>query len=90
MIRRNPTLIPMDDNDVQEIRDVVNKGKVDPEGNEALAMRMKKLADNPEFTTADQKMLDMMRMWKEREDHERTVLPGLWLFSHSSAYGTDA
>ncbi|KAJ3865717.1 hypothetical protein EV359DRAFT_9318, partial [Lentinula novae-zelandiae] len=66
MIRRNPTLIPMNDNDVQDIRDIVNKGKVDPEGNEVLAAKMKKLADNPNFTNEDQKMLDSMRMWKER------------------------
>ncbi|GAW03753.1 hypothetical protein LENED_005497 [Lentinula edodes] len=65
----------MNDNDVQDIRDIVNKGKVDPEGNEVLAAKMKKLADNPNFTNEDQKMLDSMRMWKEREDHERTVLP---------------
>ncbi|KAJ3918053.1 hypothetical protein F5877DRAFT_4689, partial [Lentinula edodes] len=66
MIRRNPTLIPMNDNDVQDIRDIVNKGKVDPEGNEVLAAKMKKLADNPNFTNEDQKMLDSMKMWKER------------------------
>ncbi|KAJ3813812.1 hypothetical protein EV368DRAFT_45028 [Lentinula lateritia] len=83
MIRRNPTLIPMNDNDVQDIRDIVNKGKVDPEGNEVLAAKMKKLADNPNFTNEDQKMLDSMRMWKEREDHERTVLPGMLPFSPS-------
>lgn len=80
----------MNDNDVQDIRDIVNKGKVDPEGNEVLAAKMKKLADNPNFTNEDQKMLDSMRMWKEREDHERTVLPGMLSFSPLQWHGTHA
>lgn len=73
MIRRNPTLILMNDNDVQDIR--VNKEQVDPSGDQNLAMKMKRMADNPNLTSEDFQMLESMRLWKEREEHEIKVKP---------------
>ncbi|KAE9411269.1 hypothetical protein BT96DRAFT_5913 [Gymnopus androsaceus JB14] len=73
MIRRNPTLIAMSDNDVQDIR--VNKEKSDPTGEQSLAMKMKRMADNPNLTSEDHQMLESMKLWKEREEHETKVKP---------------
>jgi len=73
MIRRNPTLILMNDNDVQDIR--VNKEQIDPSGDQNLAMKMKRMADNPNLTSEDFQMLESMRLWKEREEHEIKVKP---------------
>ncbi|KIK67223.1 hypothetical protein GYMLUDRAFT_37301 [Collybiopsis luxurians FD-317 M1] len=75
MIRRNPTLIPMNDNDVQDIRDIVTREKVDPTGEQTLAMKMKRMADNPNLTAEDYQMLESMKKWKEREEIERNVKP---------------
>ena len=76
MIRRNPTLIPMSDNDVQDIRDIANKDKHDLTEEQSLAIKMKRMADNPNFTSEDEKMLESMRKWTEREFAEKNVKPG--------------
>lgn len=49
MIRRNPTLIPMNDLDVQDIRDMVAKQKADQQ----LMQKMKRLVESPEILKED-------------------------------------
>ncbi|KAF5393238.1 hypothetical protein D9757_000746 [Collybiopsis confluens] len=75
MIRRNPTLLPMNDNDVQSIRDIVDREKVDPTGEQKLAAKMQRMADNPSLTAEDYQMLENMKKWKEREELERNMKP---------------
>jgi hypothetical protein len=47
MIRRNPTLIPMDDLDVQDVRDLVAQQKQDRERQQRAMARVKEQSDKP-------------------------------------------
>jgi len=47
MIRRSPTLIPMADSDVQDIRDMVAKQKADTYTLQKAILRMKRVAEKP-------------------------------------------
>lgn len=61
MIRREPTLIPMTDSDVQDVRDMVAKQKADLANHQALVAKMKRLADNPNMTSEDKEMYEQMK-----------------------------
>ncbi|KAF8904467.1 hypothetical protein CPB84DRAFT_1745864 [Gymnopilus junonius] len=61
MIRRNPTLIPMSDLDVQDVRDMVAKQKQDLLNHQQLMLKMKKLVDNPTMSQEDQEMFEQMK-----------------------------
>jgi len=63
----------MNDGDVQDIRDIVSKDKVDPSGTQSLAMKMKRMADNPNITAEDLQMLESMKKWKDKEEHEKNA-----------------
>jgi hypothetical protein len=57
MIRRNPTLIPMNDLDVQDIRDMVAKQKADQQ----LMQKMKRLVESPEILKEDFNLMAELR-----------------------------
>ncbi|KAJ7680568.1 hypothetical protein DFH06DRAFT_1163539 [Mycena polygramma] len=57
MIRRSPTLINMSDLDVQDVRDVVAKQKVDS----ALMLKMKRMAENPALEAEDMEMIEQLK-----------------------------
>ncbi|KAF8973113.1 hypothetical protein BDZ97DRAFT_653973 [Flammula alnicola] len=61
MIRRNPTLIPMTDLDVQDVRDMVAKQKAELQNHQQLMVKMKRLADNPNMTKEDMEMFEQMK-----------------------------
>jgi hypothetical protein len=47
MIRRNPTLIPMSDLDVQDVRDLVARQKADTHNQHKAMAKMKRMAEKP-------------------------------------------
>ncbi|KAJ7647135.1 hypothetical protein FB45DRAFT_892507 [Roridomyces roridus] len=57
MIRRNPTLIAMNDFDVQDVRDLIAKNKTDA----SLMLKMKRMAENPAMEKEDMEMLDQLK-----------------------------
>lgn len=61
MIRREPTLIPMTDSDVQDVRDKVAKQKAEMASHQALISKMKRLADNPNMTNEDREVYEQMK-----------------------------
>jgi len=61
MIRRDPTLVPMTDLDVQDVRDVVTKQKAEMANHQALIAKMKRLADNPLMTGEDMEMYEQLK-----------------------------
>ncbi|KIK27946.1 hypothetical protein PISMIDRAFT_146870 [Pisolithus microcarpus 441] len=66
MLRRPPTMIPMSDSDVQEIRDLVAEQKALHEQKQKTLLQMKKIAERP-FTTNDPQAVAFLRMMSERE-----------------------
>ncbi|KAF8160799.1 hypothetical protein B0H34DRAFT_698113 [Crassisporium funariophilum] len=61
MIRRNPTMIPMSDLDVQDVRDMVAKQKSDLEKHQQLMVKMKRLAETSTMTKEDMEMFDHLK-----------------------------
>jgi hypothetical protein len=47
MIRRTPTLIPLNDSDVEDVRNMVAKQKADGERKQRAMARMKEVAERP-------------------------------------------
>lgn len=62
MIRRNPTLIPMNDLDVQDIRDMVAKQRADQQ----LMQKMKWLVESPEILKEDYDLITELSKDKAR------------------------
>jgi hypothetical protein len=60
MIRRNPTLIPMNDSDVEDVRAMVAKQKVDAERKQRAMARMKEVAERP-IEAGDERMLRQLK-----------------------------
>ncbi|KXN91040.1 hypothetical protein AN958_03107 [Leucoagaricus sp. SymC.cos] len=60
MIRRNPTLIPLSDLEVQDVRDMYNKQKAEREKHEELLRKIKLFAQNPELLKDDPQMLEYL------------------------------
>lgn len=58
MIRRNPTLIPLSDLEIQDVRDMYNKQKMEREKQEELLRKVKMVSQNPELLKEDPQMLD--------------------------------
>jgi hypothetical protein len=61
MIRREPTLIPMTDLDVQDVRDMVAKQKAELANHQSLLSKMKRLAESPNLTKEDVEMFDRFK-----------------------------
>lgn len=61
MIRRNPTLIHMSDQDVQDVRDMVTKQRSDLQNQQQLMAKIKRLAENPNMSKEDIEMLERLK-----------------------------
>ncbi|KAJ6500135.1 hypothetical protein C8R47DRAFT_1110576 [Mycena vitilis] len=71
MIRRSPTLINMSDLDVQDVRDVVAKQKVDS----ALMLKMKRMAENPALEAEDMEMIEQLKARYADRPEKRGIRP---------------
>lgn len=60
MIRRNPTLIPLSDLEIQDVRDIYNEQKMEREKQEELLRKVKMVSQNPELLKEDPQMLDSL------------------------------
>jgi hypothetical protein len=60
MIRRNPTLIPMNDSDVEDVRAMVAKQKAEAERKHRAMARMKEMAERP-TEVADEPVLRQLK-----------------------------
>ncbi|KJA20715.1 hypothetical protein HYPSUDRAFT_42779 [Hypholoma sublateritium FD-334 SS-4] len=56
MIRRTPTMIPMTDLDVQDVRDMVTKQKMEAQKTHSLMLKLKRMSENPNMTEEDKQM----------------------------------
>ncbi|KAF4621046.1 hypothetical protein D9613_000424 [Agrocybe pediades] len=74
MIRRNPTLIPLSDSDVQDVRDMVAKQKADMLSRQQLVVKMRRLAENPNMTKDDFDMLDQLGEFLRSDKNKRLGL----------------
>ena len=68
MIRRNPTLIPMTDSDVQDVREMVALQKEEEQKQQALIAQMKKMAEDAETLPEDSEMAEEQRMLQAKQD----------------------
>jgi len=71
MIRRNPTLIPLSDLEVQDVRDLYNKQKAEREKNEELLRKIKAFCQNPELLKEDPKMLESLEKFAEMKQKDK-------------------
>ncbi|KAF9454045.1 hypothetical protein P691DRAFT_531222 [Macrolepiota fuliginosa MF-IS2] len=71
MIRRNPTLIPLSDLEVQDVRDLYNKQKAEREKNEELLRKIKAFCQNPELLKEDPKMLEYLEKFAETKQKDK-------------------
>ncbi|KAG7098756.1 hypothetical protein E1B28_000665 [Marasmius oreades] len=67
MIRRPPTLIPMTDNDVQDVRDMVAQQRAEVAYEKEMAEKLKKLADTPEVQPDDFAMLEQLKQVRDKQ-----------------------
>ncbi|ESK96570.1 hypothetical protein Moror_6790 [Moniliophthora roreri MCA 2997] len=74
MIRRTPTIIPMTDNDVQDVRDMVAQQKAEIAHEKEMAEKMKKLADVPDMQSEDFSMLEEMKQAKAKQQEKERRL----------------
>jgi len=65
MLRRSPTMIPMNDSDVQEIRELVAQQKAQFEQKQRTLFRMKKFAEH-QFSDEDPQAAAFLNMVSER------------------------
>ena len=56
MIRHTPTMIPMTDLDVQDVRDMVTKQKMETQKTHSLMLKLKRMSENPNMTEEDKQM----------------------------------
>lgn len=86
MIRRNPTLIPMSDLDVQDIRDLVNKQKAEAMQAQLLVQKMKRIAENPTMQKEDVEMIEQLKAATLRQERARRLglIPGHLVLPHLS------
>lgn len=68
MIRRNPTLIPMTDSDVQDVREMVAQQKEEEQKQQALVAQIKKLAEDTELSSEDSEMQEELKAAHAKHD----------------------
>lgn len=74
MIRRNPTIIEMNDMDVQDVRDLVDKQRTEAQARQALIQRMKRAAQGPldeDGVSLMMQLKDAVNKQKEQERQRR-------------------
>ena len=74
MIRREPTMIPMSDSDVQDVRDLVATQTADYERKQQIMNQMKIMAERP---LADELPILMQIARQEKEKLEREMRLGM-------------
>ncbi|KAF8070619.1 hypothetical protein FPV67DRAFT_1756719 [Lyophyllum atratum] len=81
MIRRTPTLIPMGDFDVQDVRDMLAKQKADQAQHLQLIAKMKRIAQNPNMEKEDYEVMEQLKAAAARQDRARRLglQPGMVL-----------
>lgn len=82
MIRRDPTLIPVSDLEIQDIRELYNKQKADREKQDELLRKIKIFSQNPELLKDDPQMLEYLNKLtsgkqKEKKQEEKSKRLGL-------------
>lgn len=70
MIRREPTMIPMSDSDVQDVRDLVATQTADYERKQQLMNQMKIMAERPLTDDEIPMLLQVARQEKDRLERE--------------------
>jgi len=73
MIRRNPTLIPISDLEVQDIRDAYNKQKAEREKQEEFLRKIKQFSQTPELLKGDPQMLEYLNKVMATKQKEKKL-----------------
>lgn len=68
MIRRNPTLIPMTDSDVQDIRDMVAKGKAEEQNKQNIIATLTRLTQTHGISRDDRNMQALLEAMNVEEE----------------------
>lgn len=74
MIRRNPTLIPMTDLDVQDIREMVAKQKAEQVN---MQQQIRRFIENPPTTREEAELFEQLKIMYAQKERERTRKFGL-------------
>lgn len=67
MIRRTPTLIPMGDFDVQDVRDMLAKQKAEQAQHLQLMAKIKRIAQNPNMEKEDYEVMEQLKAVAARQ-----------------------
>lgn len=80
MIRRTPTLIPMGDFDVQDVRDKLAKQKAEAVQHQQLIAKIKRIAENPNMEKEDYEVMEHLKIVAARQEKARRLglQPGMF------------
>ncbi|TFL01557.1 hypothetical protein BDV98DRAFT_567148 [Pterulicium gracile] len=84
MIRRNPTIIEMNDMDVQDVRDLVDKQRTEAQARQALIQRMKRAAQGPLDEDGVSLMMQLKDAVNKQKEQERQRRLGMGNVAESS------
>ncbi|KAJ3567590.1 hypothetical protein NP233_g6279 [Leucocoprinus birnbaumii] len=87
MIRRDPTLIPLSDLEIQDVRDMYRKQRADREKHEELLRKIKMFSQNPELLKDDPQMIEYLNKsfaTKQKEKKQEDKVKRLGLDEDSS------
>ena len=73
MIRRNPTLIPLGDFDVQDARDMLAKQKADAAQQQQFVLKMKRIAENPRMDREDFEVMEQLKVAAARQEKAKRL-----------------
>jgi len=73
MIRREPTMIPMSDSDVQDVRDLVATQTVENERKQQIMNQMRIMAERPLTDEEIPILMQVARQEKDRLERERRL-----------------
>ncbi|KAF5380494.1 hypothetical protein D9615_004571 [Tricholomella constricta] len=73
MIRRTPTLIPMGDFDVQDVRDLLAKQKAEAAQQQQLMTKIKRIAQNPNMEKEDWEVMEQLKAAAARQEKARRL-----------------
>jgi len=73
MIRRAPTLIPMGDFDVQDVRDILAKQKAEAAQHQQLMLKIKRIAENPNMEKEDYEVMEQLKAAAARQEKAKRL-----------------
>jgi len=73
MIRRNPTLIPLGDFDVQDARDMLAKQKADAAQQQQFVLKIKRIAENPRMEREDFEVMEQLKVAAARQEKAKRL-----------------